>query len=169
MNQEADATYLRVAALLVLENIHEEIAHLLLRLISATIAIQWQIREQKVQRRKTTVQILVAIRESLVQLRTNLIALKRPRRRQNRDLRHGLEDVERAPFVNVVHLVNPECIVILHEVFHLLNDHADVSAEVLEGKSDLDELFLLHKNVVGDIVNHVLAKDWRCEMLQAPG
>ena len=105
------------------------------------------------------VQIRVKFRKALVHVVTNFSSLQRPGRSQNRDLRERFKGRERAPFVNIVRLEDPEGRVRAHEIKHLGLDHLDVGPEVVQRKRDLDEFLLFHEQFVRTIVDNVFPEN----------
>lgn len=70
-----------------------------------------------------------------------------------------MQDVERAPFVNVVHLVGAERRVLVHELEDLVFDHANVGTEIIVAETVFDEFLLFHEEFIRAIVDHIFAKD----------
>jgi hypothetical protein len=102
-----------------------ERTHVRLRGVAPAVRRQRQVREHEVQRREPAVEVVVEPRERLVEPRAHLRALQRARRGQDRDRREHVHDVvQGAPFVYVVLLPRPPGRIVVHEVVHLILDHA---------------------------------------------
>ena len=89
----------------------------------------------------------------------NFLALESPGGGQDGDLRHDIQDVKGTPFIDVVHLENPEMVLFFHELRNFVLDHGDVGTEVLGPETKLHKLLLFHEAFIRAVVHDVLAKD----------
>lgn len=105
------------------------------------------------------VQIRVKFCKALVHVVTNFSSLQRPGRSQNRDLRERFKGRERAPFVNIVRLEDPEGRVRAHEIEHLRLNHFDVGPEVVQRERNLDKFLLFHEEFIRAVVNNIFPEN----------
>lgn len=134
--------------------------------VASTVAWQGQIGEEEVDGSEAAVKIVIKVGDAGAHACTDLLALQRPRSREDGDFRKRVEGVERSPYVSLSRLPGLEAITAVEVVLNLFVDHPDIGAEVLIRQADLDETLLLHEDMVGHIVCNTLAEDRGSEILE---
>lgn len=106
-------------------------AHSLLRLVPSSVAGQRQIGEHEVDWRESTIEMLISFGESLVELCSDFLALKRSRGRKDGQFGHGRESIETLPGGGSVEFVRQES-------KSLFRNHANICAKVLRRQTEFD-------------------------------
>lgn len=133
--------------------------------VTLTVTLEGEVGKHEVQGSEAAIQVVVNLRVILSDGLSDLLALESTRSSENRDFGHDLQDIESAPFVNIVHLEDLETGVALHKLSDLLLYHANVLTEVVRRQTELDKLLLFHEEFVGAVIDDVFTKDWRSEVL----
>jgi len=159
-----------------LNQVHVEASHLPLRGITTLVAGEREPRKQEVHRIEAEIEIVKERCERSVESVANLFALQRTRSSEDSDLRNNLAERNGA-------LRTLEVLGLLEVVLHLLNDQRSVSLEGVDSQSEFHELcncqpgargintsavatnlLLLHKTVVGTIIDDTLSENGSCQV-----
>lgn len=126
--------YLRASAVSAFANqVDIEITHSLLSLVPLSVAFYRKPREEQAYWREATIQVCEALRERLVQVLSDFLALQRTRRGENDKLGQHFGGVEAPPIAGAVHLKDAKPSILVEEVGYFLLNHADVGTEVIKG------------------------------------
>lgn len=148
------------------DNVLVELTHLLVSSIPLPVTVERQPREQPMKGSETAVQIHVNLSEALINQAPDFLSLKSPSSGEDSDFGHCVKNVERTPFVDIVHLVRAEIDIVVHEFVDFVFDHVDIGTEVVVPETKLYEFLLFHEHFVGTVVDDIFSKDRSGKMLQ---
>ena len=148
------------------DDVHVEVADLLVCDVTLAVAGKRERREEPVDGGESAIKVSEDLSIIGRDVFSDFVALECPRGGQDSDFRHDVQDIEVAPLVNVVHLENLEVFLLLQEVGDLVFDHGNVGSEVFRPETELDEFLLFHEELVRAVVNDVLAEHGSSQVLE---
>lgn len=159
-------TYGKTGFTTLADDVNVEAADLLVGDVTLAVAGQGERREEPVHGSETAVKVGENLSVVSRDVFPNFLALECPCSSQDGDLRHDIQNVVGAPFVDVIHLENTEVVLLLHELEDLVFNHGHIGAEVLSAETELDEFLLFHEELVRAVIHDILAENRGSQVLE---